>query len=85
MPFEAVVMDNFNATKELMLHIEKLGKRYYCPLKSNRLVDDSNGQNPYQRIDALMWSAIKLQQGKRIKIKGLPKDHKVKRFRMVSS
>ena len=66
-------MDSFNATKALMLHIEKLGKRYYCPLKSNRLVDDSNSQNLYQRTDGLMWSAIELQQGRRIKIKGLPK------------
>jgi len=40
--FESVLMDSWYATKDLMLHIEKLGKRYYCPLKENRLVDDSN-------------------------------------------
>lgn len=85
LPFEAVLMDSWYATKDLMRHIEKLGKRYYCPLKVNRLVDDSNGQTPYQRIDALMWTATELQQGKRIKIKGFPKDHKVKLFRVVSS
>ena len=81
LPFEAVLMDSWNAAFDLMLHIEKLGKRYYCPLKENRLVDDSNGQTPYQRIDALMWTEPELQQGKRIKIKGFPKDHKVKPFR----
>jgi hypothetical protein len=85
LPFEAVLMDSWNAAFDLMLHIEKLGKRYYCPLKENRLVDDSNGQTPYQRIDALMWTEPELQQGKRIKIKGFPKDHKVKPFRGVSS
>jgi hypothetical protein len=85
LPFEAVLMDTWYATKDLMLHIEKLGKRYYCPLKDNRLVDDSNGTKPYQRIDALMWTETELQQGKRIKIKGVPKDHKVKLFRVVSS
>ncbi|MCZ6676541.1 MAG: transposase [Candidatus Poribacteria bacterium] len=85
LPFEAVLMDSWYATRDLMLHIEKLGKHYYCPLKTNRLVDDSNGQNPYQRIDALMWAETELQQGKRIKIKGFPKDHKVKLFRVVSS
>ena len=30
LPFEAVLMDSWYATKVLMLHIEKLGKRYYC-------------------------------------------------------
>jgi hypothetical protein len=85
LPFGAVLMDSWYATKDLMLHIEKLEKRYYCPLKSNRLVDDSNGTKPYQRIDALAWTATELQEGKRIKIKGFPKDHKVKLFRVVSS
>jgi hypothetical protein len=85
LPFEAVLMDSWYATKDLMLHIEKLEKRYYCPLKVNRLVDDSNGLKPYQRIDALIWTATELQEGKRIKIKGFPKDHKVKLFRVVSS
>ena len=27
-----------------------------CPMKSNRLVDDSAGKKSYQRIDALDWS-----------------------------
>jgi hypothetical protein len=85
LPFETVLMDSWYATKNLMLHIEKLEKLYYCSLKSNRLVDDSNGLNPYQRIDALMWTATELQEGKRLKIKGFPKDHKVKLFRVVSS
>jgi hypothetical protein len=85
LPFEAVLMDSWYATKDLMLHIEKLGKRYYCPLKDNRLVDDSKGLGSYQRIDALTWTATELQEGKRIKIKGFPKNHKVKLFRVVSS
>jgi hypothetical protein len=85
LPFESVLMDSWYASKDLMLHIEKLEKLYYCPLKVNRLVDDSNGLNPYQRIDALMWTATELEEGKTIKIKGFPKDHKVKLFRVVSS
>ena len=43
--FESVLMDSWYATKTVMLHIEQLGKIYYCPLKSNRRVDDSNGVN----------------------------------------
>ena len=84
LPLETVLLDSWYAAKDLMLHLEKLGKRYYCPLKEKRLVDDSNGQIPYQRMEALMWTETALQQGKRIKIKGFPKDHKVKLFRVVS-
>ena len=84
-PFQAVLMDRWYATKKVMLHIEKVGKTYYCPLKSNRLVDDSSGQTPYQRVEGLTWTAQERQGGKRIKIKGFPKDHKVKLFRVASS
>ena len=46
--FSTVLMDSWYATKDLMLHIESLDKHYYCRLKSNRQVDDSNAQTPYQ-------------------------------------
>lgn len=48
LPFEAVLMDSWYAAKGLMRHIEKQGKLYYCPLKANRLVDDSSGTGPHQ-------------------------------------
>ena len=83
--FESVLMDSWCATKTVMLHIEQLGKIYYCPVKSNRRVDDSNGRKPYQRIDTLTWTETELKAGKRIKINGFPKDHKVKLFRVASS
>ena len=67
-------MDTWYATKELMLLIEGMGKRYYCPLKSNRQVDDSGGERPYQRVDSLDWSEEDLERGKLIKIKGFPKE-----------
>ncbi len=47
LPFRAVLMDSWYATKDLMTHIDKVGKVFYCPLKSNRKVDDSQGKNPY--------------------------------------
>jgi hypothetical protein len=83
--FWAVLMDTWYATKEIMLQIEQFGKIYYCPLKDNRQVDDSGGTQPYRRIDSLVWSETELQQGKTIKIKGFPADHKVKIFRVVLS
>ena len=85
LPFQTVLMDSWYATKTVMLHIETLQKTYYCPLKSNRLVDDSAGRHPYQRIDRLDWTMREAKAGKRIKIRGFPKDHKVKLFRVTSS
>jgi hypothetical protein len=81
----AVLMDTWYATKEIMLQIEKIGKIYYCPLKDNRQVDDSGGSKLYQRVDSLEWTEAELQQGKVIKIKGFPAEHKVKVFRVVLS
>ncbi len=85
LPFEAVLMDTWYATHDLMLFIESLQKFYYCPLKDNRQVDDSGGTHPYQRVDSLAWSAEALAHGKTIKIKGFPKDHKVRLFRVEVS
>jgi antitoxin component of RelBE/YafQ-DinJ toxin-antitoxin module len=83
LPFQAVLMDAWYATKELMLYIESLRKIYYCPLKDNRQVDDSRGAQPYRRVDSLGWSAAELARGKRVKIKGFPKEHKVQCFRVA--
>ncbi len=85
LPFSAVLMDTWYATRDLMLFIESLHKLYYCPLKDNRQVDDSGGTQPYRRVDSLVWSAAELEQGKEVKIKGFPKDHKVRCFRVAVS
>ena len=85
LPFHAVLMDTWYATKDLLLFIEALHKVYYCPLKANRQVDDSGGLQPYQRVDTLAWSAAERERGKQIKIKGFPKDHRVRVFRVVAS
>lgn len=83
LPVEAVLMDAWYATKDLMLYIESLRKIYYCPLKDNRQVDDSHGARAYRRVDSLEWSAAELASGKWIKIKGFPKEHKVRAFRVA--
>jgi hypothetical protein len=66
-----------------MLSIDKPGKAFYCPLKSNRQVDDSGGEHPYRRVDGLEWDEQELANGKSVKIEGFPKDYKVKLFRVV--
>jgi hypothetical protein len=84
-PFRTVLMDSWYATKTLMQYIDSLGKYYYCPLKKNRLVDDTGGREEYKRIESLNWSPSELEQGKIIKIKTFPKDKKVKLFRVIAS
>jgi hypothetical protein len=58
LPFRTVLMDSWYATKDLMQYIDKLGKYYYCPLKKNRLVDDTGGQEKYKQIEALNWNNL---------------------------
>jgi hypothetical protein len=83
LPFQTVLMDSWYAAQKLMSHIDSLGKIYYCPLKVNRLVDDTGGVEKYKRIDQLEWSASEGQHGKLIKVRGFPKDKKVKLFRVT--
>jgi hypothetical protein len=85
LPFQAVLMDSWYAAKDLMLFVESLGKVYFCPLKANRLVDDSGAAAPYRRIDALNWSPDELARGKTIKVNGFPKEHKLRLFRVEVS
>jgi hypothetical protein len=71
--FRFVLMDSWYAAKEILLFIEELKKIYYCPLKDNR------------QVDGLDWSETEKEHGKVVKLKGFPKDHKVKLFRVVLS
>lgn len=85
LPFKTVLMDSWYAAQKLMVHIDSLGKIYYCPLKVNRLVDDSGGIEKYKRIDQMDWSETQQCQGKLVKLRGFPKDKKVKLFRVTVS
>ena len=79
-PFKTVLMDSWYATQRLMGLIDNLGKLYYCPLKSNRLVDDTRGAEKYKKVQDLDWNESEKNSGKIIKIKGFPRDKKVKIF-----
>ncbi len=85
LPFRTVLMDTWDAPKDLLLSLEALGKFYYGPLKANRQVDDSGAAQPYPRVDGLTGDASTRAHRKTIKLKGFPKDHKVKLFRVVLS
>lgn len=83
LPFQSVLMHSWYASKALMLYLESLRKIYCCPLNDNRQVDDSQGAKAYRRVDGLEWTEAELGSGKRIKIKGFPKEHKVQCFRVA--
>jgi len=99
-PFTTVLMDAWYATREMMMLIENWNKAsvshpvslpdqakklFYCPLKSNRKVDDSSGEGPYRAVSELEWSQEELQSGKRVKVHGFPADYKMTLFRVEVS
>lgn len=86
LPYRAILMDTWYATKRLMLLIhEDLHKLFYCPLKSNRLVDDSGNTRPYRAVGDLDWSDDERKGGKCVKIKDFPGSYKVQLFRVPVS
>lgn len=85
LPFATVLMDTWYATQAIMAKIDRLEKIYYCPLKTNRNVDDSGGKHAYKRVDALEWTDEELERGKLVKVRNFPADKKVKLFRVTVS
>ena len=83
-PFRTVLMDSWYATMKIMKAIEKAGKIYYCPLKSNRQVSQ-NPDEAYCRVDSLTWTDEELQTGKVVHLKKFPKNHQLKLFRIAVS
>jgi hypothetical protein len=84
--FRAVLMDTWYATRQLMMHIERSGKLYYCPLQANRQVDEGDGTAiNYRRVDSLSWSSEQELSGKNVHVKDFPKGHRVQLFRLVVS
>ena len=74
--FRCVLMDTWYATRQFMLHIERNGKLYYCPIQDNRQVDEGDGAvSKYQRADALTWSEEEKAHGKNVHVKDFPKGH----------
>ena len=83
--YKTALMDSWYATTQMMTRLHQAGKVFYCPLKDNRLVDESKGQQPYQAVEALLWSEAEDQHGKVVKVKGFAKDLYLKRFRVIVS
>lgn len=83
--FRTVLMDSWYASMEVIKYIGALGKIYYCPIKSNRHVDDTEGHKAHSRVDKLNWSDSEQRRGKVVHLKKMPKGHRVKLFRLALS
>jgi hypothetical protein len=85
LPAKTVLMDTWYATKDMMVFLDALKLTFICPIKANRLVDDSGGQQPYRLPEDLDWKAHDILQGKTVKIHKFPNGFKVKLFRVAST
>ena len=84
--FGTVLMDSWYATRPLMLHIERAGRLFYCPLKANRQVNEgTNNAINYQRVDSLPWSDEEELHGRSVHVKDFPRGHRLQLFRLVLS
>lgn len=68
--YVGVLMDTWYAVSSLFQLVNSYGKKFYCPIKSNRLVKTSDN-NLYQSISSLIWTTNELQNGRPIKLKNL--------------
>lgn len=83
--WSVALMDSWYATMPLMTRLIKEQKIFYCPLKKNRLVDDSGGEKPYTAIENLSWTDEELHAGKTIKVKKFAAATYLKMFRVTVS
>jgi hypothetical protein len=84
LPLRCVLMDTWYATRQFMLHIERQGKLYYCPVQDNRQVDEGDGTPiNYHRADSLSWTEEEKAHGKNVHVKDFPKGHRLQLFRLV--
>jgi len=83
--FGYVLMDSWYATAGLMKLIISKNKVFYCPLKSNRKVDDSEAKQPYRAVSKLDWTRTEQKKGKLVKLNKFPLDVKVRLFRVEVS
>lgn len=80
--YVGVLMDTWYAVARLFQQIHHLGKYFYCPIKSNRLVKHHK-DTTYSTVGELIWTKQEKEFGKTIKVKDLNLDVKV--FRVAVS
>ena len=68
-----------------MVQIERIDKIFYCPLKKNRLIANSDKESEFYKVSKLECKSDKLQKGKLIKINKSLDKFKVKLFAVAVS
>lgn len=83
--FRTVLMDSWYATTALMTRLISAEKLFYCPVKRNRQVDETDGKEPYRAVETLTWTAAEDAAGKMVKLKGFAGAARLKLFRVAVS
>lgn len=83
--YQNVLMDSWYASVAIFKYLVLQGKTFYCPLKSNRKVDDSGGKEAYKQIQECFWTEDEIEKGKLVKVQKMPKDTYFKLFRVLVS
>ena len=85
LPFYTVLMDSWYANKKLMLYIHKLGKKFYCPIKKNRLAYVGETNAKFKAVSELEWSDTELKCGKDVQLRFMPAELPLKLFQISVS
>ena len=83
--FKTVLMDTWYATSKLMLLVNDHKKKFYCPIKKNRLAKAHETGDEYIPITELQWSEDEFHQGKSVRLKGMPEHLAMKMFSVAVS
>lgn len=78
--FKTVLMDSWYATTKFMLTIDSLGKTFYCPIKSNRLISHADRNYEYIPVKKFKLSTKELLEGASIHLNKLPKNKHLQLF-----
>lgn len=80
-----LLMDSWYATSDLFKYAIKEQKIFYCPIKSNRKIDDSGGKEPYKQAFQTSFTNEEVNSGKLIKVFKMPMGTYFKLFRVLVS
>jgi hypothetical protein len=83
--FKTVLMDTWYATDFLMKEIDRLGKIFYCAVKSNRLASPVDQKYDYKAVKDFDWSKERQKAGVRIHFKRWPQFKHLQLFRIEVS
>ena len=78
-PYHTILMDSWYAAAEVFKYLIDEQKLFYCPIKANRKIDDTQGQ----QVQEAFWTQHHVVEGKTIKLHKMPMDTYFKLFRVL--